>query len=251
MRICQLVAFSAAALAGCGAEHGKLLVSAAASLQKPLEEIARSYEQTHLGAAVAFNFAASGMLAQQIEQGAPVDVFLSAAPQPMDRLEALRLILPGTRRNLLSNRIVLIVPKNAQKPKGFSELTDPAVKLLAIGDPGTVPAGDYGRAALQALGLWESVKSKLIFAKDVRQVLTYVETGNAEAGIAYSTDAARSEKVKAVAVAPASSHPPVVYPAAVLQRTKRPAAALAFLAYLSSPPARTVFEREGFLVVAP
>jgi molybdate transport system substrate-binding protein len=237
-------------LAGCGAERAALTVSAAASLQEPLQQLARSYESAHPGAAIALNFGGSGMLAEQIEQGAPADIFFPAAPQPMDSLAAHGLILPDTRRNLLRNQVVLIIPQNASAPDGFPALAAPSVKLLALGDPATVPAGDYGRAVLQSLGLWSAVQSKLVFAKDVRQVLTYVETGNTDAGIVYATDAEQSGKVKIVAVAPTASYPPVVYPAAVLRRSSHPAAARAFLDYLSSGAARAVFERDGFTVVA-
>ncbi len=259
----SLTAAALCVLAGCGADRAALTVSAAASLQQPLQQLARAYENSHPGASIALNFGGSGMLAEQIEQGAPADIFFPAAPQPMDSLAAEGLILPDTRRDLLSNRVVLIVPQNASAPDGFAALASPSVKLLALGDPATVPAGDYGRAVLRSLGLWNAVQSKLVLAKDVRQVLTYVETGNADAGIVYATDAAQSGGVKVVALAPAGSHPPVVYPAAVLRRSAHPAAARAFLDYLSgateprpsgSGPgfagARAVFERDGFTVVA-
>jgi molybdate transport system substrate-binding protein len=169
----------------------------------------------------------------------------------MDRLAAQDLILPGTRRDVLRNQVVLIVPRGAAAPAGFAALTAPSVKLLALGDPSSVPAGIYGRAVLQSLGLWDAVQNKLVLAKDVRQVLSYVETGNAEAGIVYATDAAISRQVKVAAVAPPDSHPPVIYPAAVLRRSAQPAAARAFLDYLESAAARKVFEHHGFAAVSP
>ena len=251
MRICRLLVLAAALAAGCGPQRASLTVSAAASLQQPLEQLAKDYEAAHPGIAISLNFGGSGMLAQQIEQGAPADIFLSAAPQPMDQLAGQGLILPDTRRDLLRNQVVLIVPRYAAGPDGFPALASPSVKLLALGDPATVPAGSYGRATLQSLGLWDAVQSKLVLAKDVRQVLTYVETGNADAGIVYATDAAQSRKVKVAAVAPAGSHPPVVYPAAVLRRSAHPAAARAVLDFLAGASARAVFERDGFTTVTP
>jgi molybdate transport system substrate-binding protein len=125
------------------------------------------------------------------------------------------------------------------------------VKLLAVGDPLSVPAGDYGRQALQSLKLWDAVQSKLVLAKDVRQVLTYVETGNAEAGIVYATDASESAKVRIAATAPEESHAPVIYPAAAIAASRNPAAARAFVSFLSGSEARTIFTRRGFALVSP
>src|SRR5438093_10298792 len=184
-----MIRLSAAVLwitfAGCGRPANTVTVSLAASLQSAMKEIAPQYEREYPGNRLVLNFGASGMLAQQIEQGAPADVFLSAAPQPMDTLTARGLILPETRRDLLRNQIVLVVPAEGG-PHGFREL--PEVKLIAMGDPASVPAGEYGRQVLTALGLWDAVKTRLVLAKDVRQVLTYVENGDAGAGIVYATD---------------------------------------------------------------
>jgi len=233
------------ALAGCTRQAETLTVSLAASLQNAMQEIAPRYEREHPGLRLVFNFGASGMLAQQIEQGAPADVFLPAAPQPMDKLAARGLILQGTRRDLLRNQIVLVVPPEGG-PRSFQELR--GVKLLAMGDPGSVPAGDYGRQVLIALGLWDGVKDRLVLAKDVRQVLTYVENGDAGAGIVYATDARESGKVRVAGTAPENSHAPVVYPVAVLRESRHLEAARAFVAFLASPPARAAFERHGFTV---
>jgi molybdate transport system substrate-binding protein len=241
--------------AGCGRsrrpEPVNLTISAAASLQNAMEELSRSYEQAHGDIKISLNFGASGMLAQQIEQGAPADVFLSAAAQPMDRLAAKGLILPDTRRDLLRNDLVLIVPKGSATPGSFARLADSAVKLVALGDPGSVPAGDYGRQVLRALGLWEKLQPKLVLAKDVRQVLTYVETGNADAGIVYATDARESPKVRVAEVAPENSHAPVVCPIAVIKDSRHVEAARAFAAFLDGPQARRVFTRYGFTAVSP
>jgi len=228
-----------------------LTVSVAASLQSAMAELAPAFERTRPGTRLTFNFGGSGTLAQQIERGAPADVFFSAAPKPMDTLEQKGLILSDTRRNLLRNQIVLIAQKNSAVPNSFQELKSNQVKLVALGDPASVPAGDYGRQVLQSLHLWDAVQSKLVLTKDVRQVLTYVETGNAEAGIVYSTDARESAKVRIAAIAPDGSHEPVVYPVAVIRGTRHVAAARAWIDYLAGADARDIFVRHGFAAVAP
>jgi molybdate transport system substrate-binding protein len=238
-------------LAACGHPQNTLTVSAAASVQDALRETAAEYRRLHPHAAkVEFNFGASGALAQQIEQGAPVDLFLSAAPQPMDQLAAKGLLLAGTRRDLLRNDIVLIVP--AHHPDlTFASLAAPAVKQIALGDPASVPAGNYGRQVLTSLGIWEQARPKLVLAKDVRQVLAYVATGNVDAGIVYATDARQSADVKMAAVAPEGSHTPVLYPAAAIATTRDAAASRDFLAFLEGPYAREIFTARGFTWAAP
>lgn len=220
-----------------------LTLSAAASLQEAIGDAVRAYP----AARVEINYGASGALARQIENGAPVDVFLSAAPQPIDRLEARGLLLPGTRRDLLRNDIVLIGPSI----RSFDDLASPAVQRIALGDPGSVPAGDYGRQVLTALHLWDRVQPKLVFAKDVRQVLGYVATGNADAGIVYATDAKTAPSVRVAATAPPGTHAPVVYPIAVVKATRAPDAARGFADYLAGPAARAIFEAHGFRPARP
>lgn len=228
-------------LGGCAPRGTELTVSAAASLSNAMRELAANYQSTHPGTIITMNFGSSGMLAQQIEQGAPADVFLSAAPKPMDTLAGKGLIRKDTRRDLLRNEVVLIGSIDS-----FAALAGPRVKLIALGDPNSVPAGDYGKQVLTALGLWDAVQSKLVLAKDVRQVLSYVETGNADAGIVYATDARESPKVRVAATAPPGSHTPVVYPVAVLTESRHEAAARSFVAFLSGDEARAVFVRHGF-----
>ena len=242
-------------VAGCnrsvGSERGTITVSVAASLQHAMNELAPAFEESSGGIKLKFNFGGSGTLEQQIENGAPVDVFFSAAPKQMDSLAAKGLILPKTRRDLLRNEVVLIVPKDSTGATNFQDLTDSKIKLIALGDPGSVPAGDYGRQVLEALHVWTAVQSKLVLAKDVRQVLSYVETGNADAGIVYATDARESNKVRVAAVAPAETHAPVIYPIAVIKDSRNPSAARAFLTFLAGPSASEVFRRDGFTTVAP
>lgn len=224
----------------------ELTVSAAISLKDALDEIRSTYLAQHAGVALAINYAASGTLALQIEQGAPVDVFLSAAPKQMDDLQTKGLLAEGSRRDLLRNEIVLVVPKDSTGVTSFQDLLKPSVKHVALGEPTSVPAGQYAQEVLTKLGIAEAVNAKAVFAKDVRQVLTYVETGDADAGIVYSTDALESAKVRVAAQAPEDSHAPVIYPVGVIKGSKNAAAAADFEAFLSGPQARAIFQKYGF-----
>ena len=226
---------------------GDLTVSAAISLRDALDEISHLYSADHPAVTVRFNLGGSGTLQRQIEQGAPVDIFISASTKEMDALQSQGLLLPGTRKDLVKNSVVLIVPEGNKAISGFQDLTKPAVKTVAIGEPQTVPAGKYAQEVLTRFGIYDQLKPKLVLAKDVRQVLTYIETGNAEAGIVYATDAKISTKVTVVATAPENSHSPVVYPAAVIKNSTNPAASKAFLEFLAGEKARAVFEKYGFV----
>jgi molybdate transport system substrate-binding protein len=245
------VALAAGGLApaGAGAQHpAAVTVSAAISLKDALDELGRAYEQSHAGTKIVFNYGGSGTLQHQIEQGAPVDIFFSAAEKQMDTLQSEDLIVAGTRRNLVANELVLVVPVNSNIVRNFQDLTRPEVKIVALGEPETVPAGMYAWQVLDRLGLLAAVAKKTVYAGDVRQVLTYVETGNADAGIVYQTDARISSKVRIVATAPAASYDPIVYPAAVVKSAKDVASARAFLEFLAGPEARAVFAKYGFLM---
>jgi molybdate transport system substrate-binding protein len=228
-----------------------LTVSAAISLKDALEEIKIAFAKGHPGIAITFNFGASGMLQHQIENGAPVDVFLSAAPKQMDALDAKGLLRAGTRRDLFGNRLVLVVPNDSSGITGFADLARSSVARVALGEPSSVPAGQYAQELLRYLKLLDAVQRKSVLAKDVRQVLTYVETGNVDAGIVYRSDALASRGVKIVAEAPADSHSPVRYPGAILRASRHPDAAGEFLAYLGSQSAGQVFEEHGFLLLGP
>jgi len=223
-----------------------IIVSAAASLKDALGEIQKMYAEQKPGIKVIYNFGSSGTLQQQIEQGAPVDLFISAGRNQMDELERKNLIIKETRANLLGNDLVLVTGKENNTIKGFRELVKPEVKNIGIGNPETVPAGKYAQEALTFMKLWDPVMPKLVRAKDVRQVLAYVETGNAEAGLVYRSDALNSDKVKITAVAPAGSHKPIVYPAAVIKTAKNGAAAQEFLRFLQRREAMGVFVKSGF-----
>ncbi len=220
-------------------------------MKDALDEVGRDYAAANPGVTIASNYGASGTLQLQIEQGAPVDIYISASPKQMDDLEAKGLLFEGTRRNLLRNEIVLIVPKDsASHISSFQDLARPNVKPIALGEPATVPAGEYAKELLTYFGIYDAVRPKALLAKDVRQVLTYVETGDVEAGIVYSTDAASSSKVKVVATAPAPSHAPAIYPVAVIKSSKEPAAARAFEGFLLGAQASAIFQKYGFAAAA-
>lgn len=228
------------------AQSSTILVSAAASLKDALEEVKPLYKQTKPNVNVTYNFGASGALQQQLENGAPADIFISAAKKQMDALQSKNLILTNTRSNLLTNKLVLIVPKNSSGITSFRQLTDSKVKKIAVGEPRSVPVGQYAEEVFKNLGISQQIKSKLVLGNNVRQVLSFVESGNADAGIVYATDAKISSKVKQVATAPANSHSPIIYPVAVLKSSKNAAAARDYVQFLSSNRAGSVFQKYGF-----
>lgn len=232
------------------AQSTKLTISAAASLKDALNEIKPLYSQQKSNVALTYNYGSSGSLQQQIEQGAPVDVFISAARQQMNTLQQKGLLLDGTRKDLLQNQVVLIVPKDATAIADFKDLTSDRIKKIALGEPKSVPVGKYSEEVLTSLKILNPVKAKAVYAKDVRQVLNYVEAGNADAGIVYITDAKSSDQVKIVAIAPENSHSPVIYPIAVLKSSKNVDAAKDFVQFLFSDRAKTVFEKQGFTMAA-
>jgi molybdate transport system substrate-binding protein len=225
----------------------EVTVSAAISLKDSLDEIGSIYEQAHPDVKISFNYGGSGTLQRQIEQGAPVDIFFSAAEKQMDDLQAKGLVDAATRRNIVRNQLVLIAPVSNITIHNFQDLSNAATKIVALGEPTTVPAGMYARQTLEHLGLLTAVEKKTVLAKDVRAVLTYVETGNADAGLVYQTDAQGSEKVRIVAVAPVDSHDPIVYPAAILKGAKNLSEDKSLFAFLSGTEAREIFQKHGFL----
>jgi len=245
-----------ASLAGCGsAIHSpnqpvSLTISAAISLKEPLDSFAQNYNQQHPDVRVVCNYGASGTLQQQIEQGAPVDIFVSAGEKQMDALQNENLLTAGTRRDLIANQLVLIAPANSVTLHNFNDLAKPPIKSVAVGEPRTVPAGMYAQQTLAHLHLLPALKSKIVYAANVRQVLAYVETGNADAGLVYSTDARISTHVRVVVTAPPDSHDPILYPVAMLKASKSPEAARALLDALESPQSLALFEKYGFTPAA-
>jgi len=228
--------------------NNNLLISAAASLKEALEEIKPLYQQSKPNVNINYNFGSSGALQQQIEQGAPADIFISAAKKQVDALEQKGLLVPGTRNIIAKNRLVLVVPKNAVGITSFYSLKDAKVKKIAIGEPRSVPAGQYAQQVLEKLKIWSEIKSKLVFANNVRQVLASVESGNADAGLVYVTDAKISDKVKVVVTADEKYHSPIIYPLAVVKRSKNVDAAKEFSQFLSSNQAKSVFKKYGFIL---
>ena len=238
-------------LVGCShkAEEVTLNVSAASSLTNALGEINDLYTKKHSNVTITPNFDASGTLQKQIQNGGPCDVFISAAKKNMDALATDNLILTESRKNLLNNKIVLIVPKDSTLGlTDFNGLTNASVKTIAFGDPSVVPAGQYGKAALTELGIYDQVKSKFLLCAKVTDVLTYVASGNVDAGIVYATDALSSDQVKVVAEGPADVNATIVYPVAVIKASANPDAAQKYVDFLSSDQAKTVFENYGFVM---
>ncbi len=227
-------------------EASSITVSAAASLKDALDAISPAFAKQRPNIVIHYNLGASGTLQQQIEQGAPVDVYISASPNQMDSLEKQGLLLAGSRRNLLRNTLVLIVPARATDISDFKDLLKPSVKNVSIGEPQAVPAGKYAEEVLTHFGLYQALKPKLVFAKDVRQVLTYVASGNADAGIVYATDAKITSQVKVTTTAPEDSHEAIIYPMAILKDAKDVQAGKAFVAFLASPTGQSIFEKYGF-----
>ncbi|GIM27776.1 molybdate ABC transporter substrate-binding protein [Clostridium polyendosporum] len=226
-----------------------LTVSAAASLKDSMEEIKKIYASEKPNVSITYNFGASGSLQQQIEQGAPADIFISAATKQMKALQEKGLIINETKKDLLENKVVLITSKDKSDIKDFTDLANEKVKKVALGEPKSVPVGQYSQEVLTKLNILEKVQSKAVFAKDVKEVLTWVETGNVDAGIVYETDAKVSQKVNIVAPAPDNSHSPIIYPAAAIKASKNVDEAKEFINFLSSDKAKEAFEKYGFHVI--
>lgn len=239
-----ILALSLAAPAGAA----EIQVFAAASLTDALEEIATTYEQ-QTGDKMLLNLAASSALARQIQEGAPADLFFSADEAKMDSLEKGRLVLKGTRRSLLSNTLVVVVPSDSSLKIGSAkDLATSKVRALALAEPQSVPAGIYAKEYLRSVKLWGKVIDKVVPTENVRAALAAVESGNVDAGIVYKTDAQISKKVKVAFEVPAAEGPKISYPLAVMAESKQQEAARKLLAYLESEPALEVFRRYGFLV---
>jgi molybdate transport system substrate-binding protein len=229
--------------------EGKILLLAAASTTDAMEELRLEFEKEHPGVAVRSSYAASSTLAQQIVAGAAADVVLSASLEWADLLQKQDLV--QKRADLLSNRLVVIVPSDAKLAiLAPADLAGPAIKRLALADPKSVPAGMYARQALEKLGLWEKLSPRVAGASDVRQALHFVETGAAEAGIVYATDAAASRKVRVACEIDAKLTTPIRYPLVLVKRGQPSKAATAFYEFLLSAHAADAFRRQGFIPLA-
>jgi molybdate transport system substrate-binding protein len=237
------------AMAASSLRATELRVFAAASLTDALKEIASDY-QKRSGDKIAFNLQASSTLARQIEAGAPVDIFFSADEAKMDDLEKKGLIVAGTRKNLLSNSLVIVVPREGGiSVTGPRDLATDKIQRIALAQPDSVPAGIYAREYMQKESLWSSVKPKVIPTENVRAALAAVESGNVDAGIVYKTDAAISSKVKVAYEVPQGEGPKIRYPVAAVKDSSNLESAHKFLEYLSSAPALEVFRKRGFVVL--
>lgn len=234
------------AFAGGFSHAAELTVFAAASLSDALKEIGQRYEKSS-GDTVRFNLAASSVLALQIKQGAPADVFFAADEAKMDDLAKAGLIAEDTRRSLLSNTLVIVTLRDGGPDLSApTDLIGPKVRRLALAEPQTVPAGIYAKAYLEKAGLWNPLAAKIIPTENVRACLAAVESGNVDAGIVYKTDAMISKKVKVAFEVPAANGPKISYPVAVIQGSKSEEAARKFAGYLSSDDAQQIFSRYGF-----
>ncbi|WP_340014283.1 molybdate ABC transporter substrate-binding protein [Paenibacillus sp. FSL K6-1318] len=226
-----------------------LTISAAASLTDAMKEIETNFETANPNIELNFNFGASGALQQQIEQGAPADIFVSAATKNMNALVDENLIASGDQKNLLQNSLVAIVPADGTNTvTSETDLTSDSIKTVAIGIPESVPAGTYAKEALTNAELWDELESKLVQGKDVRQVLQYVETGNADAGFVYKTDARTSDQVKIAFEVDKNSYTPANYPVGIIEGTKHRTEAEQFYAYLQTPEVLDIFTKYGFSI---
>lgn len=229
------------------AENVDLTISAAASLTDALKEIETQFKVIHPNVKLNFNFGASGALQKQIENGAPADLFLSAASKNMKSLVDAKLIAEDSQTNLLSNGLVLVTSKTSKTQLAtVNDLLNADVKTIAIGIPESVPAGSYTKEALEQAKLWDSLQPKVVQAKDVRQVLQYVETGNADAGFVYKTDALTSDKVNIVLTVDPATYTPITYPIGIVTATKHLPESKQFYDYLQTAEAMAVFEKFGF-----
>jgi molybdate transport system substrate-binding protein len=249
-RILALLFLTAVLTGAHRAAAAELQVFAAASLTDAMQELATEYGKTG-GDTVVFNFGASSTLARQIQEGAPADLFLSADEEKMDGLEKRGLLLAGTRRSVLANTLVVVVPVDSTVAiKSPADLATTKVRVLALAEPQSVPAGIYAKKYLQAQKLWTKVIDRVVPTENVRGALAAVESGNADAGIVYKTDAGISKKVRIAYEVPRAEGPAISYPFAVVAATQHPEAARRFLAWLESPAALVVFRRYGFLLAA-
>lgn len=237
-------------LIGTVSMAGEITVSAAASLKDVMQDIKKVYESESKGEKVTFNFGGSGSLQKQIENGAPADVFVSAAAKQMNELQKENLIENSTRTDIVTNEVVLILPKMSKsKIKDYNGLVNGDIKKIGCGEPASVPVGQYSMEVFKNIGINEKISGKLVYAKDVRTVLSWVESENADAGIVYRTDAVISDKIKIVCAAPKGSHSSIVYPAAVISESKSKESAGKFVKFLKSAKAKELFIKYGFTPV--
>ena len=243
--ICAVVLAAAPAFAAT-----ELSVFAAASMTESMNQIAQMYQKVDPNVKIVYNFDSSGTLKTQIEQGAECDIFISAGQKQMNAINV-KFVMPGTRFNIVANKVVLIVPKgkNATNIRSFGDVVTDKVKLIALGNS-DVPVGQYSEEIFKNMGIWDRLKSenKITFASNVKEVLAQTAAAAVNCGIVYSTDAATSNAVEVVASAPKDTHKPIVYPAAIMKNTKQKAAAEAFVKFLKGDACSDVFKKIGFAI---
>ena len=229
-----------------GVHAAELIVSAAASLTNAFTELGEAFERANAGDAVVMNFGGSGQLLQQIDRGAPVDVFATADQETMDRAESKRLLMPNSRVDFASNSLLLIAPADSNlKIATLDDLRGDAIEHIAVSNPASVPVGRYSRLALQAAGLWQELAPKFINTQHVRQSLDYVARGEVDVGFVYATDArAMAQRVKVLTEVPLEL--PITYPIAVVADTRSSAAAQRFVEFVNSSQAQAILKRHGF-----
>jgi len=227
-------------------ENIEITISAAASLKEALYEIKEAFEKDYENITINLNFGGSGTLKHQISQGAPVDLFFSAGEKPINELVNENLLEQESIVNVISNTLVLIVPKDENEVRSLQDLMTENVSHIAIGNPDTVPAGQYAKEALENVDVWKGVENKLVFGKDVRQVLSYVETGNVEAGIVYKTDAIHSKHVSIAMEIDETYHSPIIYPIAIVKNSEKKEEANLFLQYICQEKGMNIFQKYGF-----
>ncbi len=239
-----LVTVALLSFVACGADRD-LLVFAATSLREPLTEVSERYERES-GLTVDLSFGASQSVAQQIASGAPADVFVSAGQAPVLFLEERGLASSADSERLLGNELVVVTLKSGGAIDSLEALTSEEIDRVAMANPAIAPAGAYAEEALRTAGVWDRIQDKLLFGKDVRAAMTYVEVGNADAGIVYGTDARSSDSLKVARAVEANLHSPIVYPAVAVSDSTNQAGASDYLEYLSSEEAMSVFRQFGF-----
>ena len=245
-----MIGMSVAGCSSSGSEPVELTIAAAASLTDVMADIQTAYAEKELNVTLNFTFASSGSLQTQIEQGADVDVFLSAALKQMKTLQGEKLLLNDTYTELLQNKVVLIVPADSTaKIDSFDDINTDAVALIGLGEPSSVPAGSYAKQVFTTLGIWDAVSAKANYGSDVRTVLIWVENGEVDCGVVYATDAMTSDKVTVVAEAPDGSCDKIIYPGAIVASSSNADAAQDFLDFLTSKTAVKIFESYGFTVI--
>lgn len=230
---------------GCSEEKEELIISAAASLTEAMQEIEPLYEEKY-GVELTVNIASSGTLQKQIEEGAPVDVFLSASEAKMDNLEKKELLINSSRKNLLRNKLVLIKSSTSNySVKSIDDLNQNEIKI-AVGEPGSVPVGKYSKQSFEYYKVWNNISDKVVYAKNVKQTLAYVESGEADVGIVYFSDTGVLKNSEVILDIPDETHGEIVYPVSIIRSSKHKESAEKFIEFISSDKQLGIFEKNRF-----